>query len=877
MKRKVIEQTVILGFILVTANVSQAYSADFVAAKTINGVGEYNFQAGEVIFSDELISFNNDNTSAAVQKCVINIENNGVLKINSDSPWGIVDISSNNLESTYDEIKTVINGDLVITSNIRNSDGRVISLMGGKNTFQVNGSVQIIESVNTSSLSNLWHYGLKANNGSEIIIRDDFTVNSLQGISSEASDSSGTTFVAGVYSDSWSCDGNAGQEKDADTFISLGVDNNDKILLENILAESAAGRSYAYGVLATDGSGTGDKTAVVNLNGNTIIRNLNAVSQIEADVYAIAAERNSVVNVNGDLLIENIGDSSKVPESCERYYNALVASGGTINVNTGANRDRQIKIMGDIAAYNFGGVININFMNSSSYLQGASFTDAGVINMTLENNAVWHLTDRQECGAAEADVNKGNSRITDLTMNNGIVDMYNNDWSMQNLTVDNLEGNGGTFIINTDLQNHKSDTITIKSVSEKGKYKLLAYDPNASSLSGKVFDQEILDAPANNFLLTGGTVEGALYNYRAKLEKVTAGGRTQWKIVGLKDGSEPDDTDEPDDSNETSDKTSTTVKSARSAGAQVFFGWRDNNMMQQRMQKLHHMSDGFSGGYGPAEDHKRQLNDLETDSGIWLQLQRGKNSYNSSIFFEGKYNTYALGFDHKIAGDAKGDWLLGYALTYIDGSGVYSNGGSTYKDLSVDIYTVQRLESGHYLDLNLKLNRTKNDVESHTLTNEKVSSKFKNRGISFGAAYGRRMMISDDGWYLDPQAEITLGRLNGVDYNTDNGVKVHYDHINSIVAGAGLEIGRRLSDLGNVYLRTMVMREFGGNYAVYMTDSNDGRFTENNDLSDSWYEVSLGGDINLGRVNNFYFDVSRSFCADFQKVWQINAGLRWSF
>ncbi|WP_423806611.1 autotransporter outer membrane beta-barrel domain-containing protein, partial [Phascolarctobacterium faecium] len=45
----------------------------------------------------------------------------------------------------------------------------------------------------------------------------------------------------------------------------------------------------------------------------------------------------------------------------------------------------------------------------------------------------------------------------------------------------------------------------------------------------------------------------------------------------------------------------------------------------------------------------------------------------------------------------------------------------------------------------------------------------------------------------------------------------------------------------------------------------------------TWCELALGGNVQLAKNNNLYFDVTRSFGGDFQKQWKVNAGLRWSF
>ncbi|WP_367317584.1 autotransporter outer membrane beta-barrel domain-containing protein [Phascolarctobacterium faecium] len=41
--------------------------------------------------------------------------------------------------------------------------------------------------------------------------------------------------------------------------------------------------------------------------------------------------------------------------------------------------------------------------------------------------------------------------------------------------------------------------------------------------------------------------------------------------------------------------------------------------------------------------------------------------------------------------------------------------------------------------------------------------------------------------------------------------------------------------------------------------------------------MGLGGNVKLGRASHLYSDIERSFGADIQKKWQINAGVRFEF
>lgn len=133
-------------------------------------------------------------------------------------------------------------------------------------------------------------------------------------------------------------------------------------------------------------------------------------------MYALAAEGNGVINVNGDLLIENIGDSSSLTSDVERYYNAVVAAGGSVNINVAGNAENKIRITGDLASYMENSAINLHLLNQDSYLRGASLTDGGSINMTLADGAVWQVLDRVECGDSAVDALKNSSEVSNLTL-----------------------------------------------------------------------------------------------------------------------------------------------------------------------------------------------------------------------------------------------------------------------------------------------------------------------------------------------------------------------------------------------------------------------------------------------------------------------------
>ena len=55
-------------------------------------------------------------------------------------------------------------------------------------------------------------------------------------------------------------------------------------------------------------------------------------------------------------------------------------------------------------------------------------------------------------------------------------------------------------------------------------------------------------------------------------------------------------------------------------------------------------------------------------------------------------------------------------------------------------------------------------------TVKKIRGDMHNVGISLSSEYGRKKMIDDKGWYIEPQGQLTIGYLGGDNYTTSNGI-----------------------------------------------------------------------------------------------------------
>ena len=123
--------------------------------------------------------------------------------------------------------------------------------------------------------------------------------------------------------------------------------------------------------------------------------------------------------------------------------------------------------------------------------------------------------------------------------------------------------------------------------------------------------------------------------------------------------------------------------------------------------------------------------------------------------------------------------------------------------------------------------------------------------------------------------QFIAGRLEGIDFTTDEGKKVSLDGVNSYIGRVGFTLGQQLEG-GSVYFKAAALHDFGGDSSITLLNAAE-RYEKDVDYGDTWYELGVGGNVKIGHASYFYGEVERSFGGDIDKEWQINAGLRFEF
>lgn len=417
--------------------------------------------------------------------------------------------------------------------------------------------------------------------------------------------------------------------------------------------------------------------------------------------------------------------------------------------------------------------------------------------------------------------------------------------TQEELTIENLYKAGGTFIMDTDLNNEEGDKITIKEAANVGTSYIQVND--TSLLNGTVTDRKnLLLVKDNSGKLTfeGKDLNnGGIWTFTPEIENGlnvkdnagnVIGSKEEWYLTHI-DRSVNNDTQVLLDGSDSS-----------------YAMWRNtNDTLRKHLGDLHYRT------------NKKGV------EGIWAHYTGGKFGGSG---FDSSYNMYQLGYDK--ADNAKSTY--GFALESGTGHADYSFGSGKDKLFSGSFYGTWTGDDGSYTDVVAKIGQFDADIKSYGDYPDKAS--YKNRAYSVSIEYGKTIELSEkSGTFVEPQLQFIAGRLSSSEYTTDRGNNVYVGGLNSYIGRVGFVAGQKTKDGNDVYFKASALHEFGGSRDIHMTAANGETLSMSKDYSDTWFEVGIGTNIKLSKVSYFYGDIERSFGGEIEKKWQVNAGVRFEF
>lgn len=604
---------------------------------------------------------------------------------------------------------------------------------------------------------------------------------------------------------------------------------------------------YSYGISAARGQVIQEGQVIQGSQG-TVTKtggHINVVAEGEGTVMAYGVRAlGGIVNIAGstDVTAKTIGGSTNTQSiglvgmddgeinyaggtvtavSDNKSANvAAVQAQSKTNININKGTKNKVVLNGNVK--NFGtGAIYLNLNTADSVLNGAVSDENGTFN--LENGAQWNVL--------------GASTVNVFHMKDGIINMATDD----NVNIASYSGNGTISFLAEDqaadgVANFKNvGNVTIENAKEGASVTLEIANDKIDTLDIEK-TKENLSALAKKISYTGdeGNLIGKAVIKEGLITPEASGdlvfGTTGSSVTNITGG----------------DRTTDTMYAMKNLAATAIVAWRqEDSTFSQRLGELRESTGG---------------------QGIWARMSRGEFEYDGE--YKNQYNFFQLGYDW-----ASDNWHYGVAVSHNDGETAYTYGSGENRSTSLSLYGTWLGDAGHYADIVLKQGRLSNDFDVYTSAGH-TSGDYDAWGTSLSGEYGKKILLEND-WYVTPQAQLTLMRIGGENYDTNNGIRVRQDTLYSAVGRLGFELGRKLDEKGSVYAKASVLHDFAGNAETYLSYNG---FTNSysQDLSDTWFEAGLGFNYRTGDNSYIYADVVRTFGGDVETPWQWNIGMRWS-
>lgn len=479
------------------------------------------------------------------------------------------------------------------------------------------------------------------------------------------------------------------------------------------------------------------------------------------------------------------------------------------------------RLVGDVVV-EAGSTANLDLKNFAS-LTG---TITNATSMTLDDSSSWVMED--------------NSSVGKLNLNGGMIDLRGTDGnaSFHQLDVKELSGSG-TFAMGTDLAAGSGDFLNVSGTAT-GDHKLQVENTGAAPKAGGADRQLVhIEGGDAQFAVDSadGLVDTGTYAYELQQRDNGAGG-SDWFLV----------------------QTSQLSKST-----EVAIGL---------------FSAAPTVWYGESATLRSRMGELRTDSnqgGGWMRTYGNKfnMSAGGGVEYSQQQQGLSFGADLPIS-SSNGQWLIGLMGGYSKSDLDLKAGNKGKVDsYYVGAYSTWLADNGFYIDALIKANRFQNSADVTMRDGVKSKGDYNNYGVGASVEAGKHIDFQD-GWFLEPYAQVSGLWVSGEEYKLDNGLQASSNKADSLLGKVGSHVGRKfaLDDGGFVqpYIKVGVAREFVTSNTVKINQS---RFT--NDLSGTRGELGVGVAAQLTDVLQVHADFDYMKGQNIEQPWGVNVGMRYNF
>ncbi len=596
-------------------------------------------------------------------------------------------------------------------------------------------------------------------------------------------------------------------------------------------------RGYLGGALATGNSelhlsqntlveGTGADSFGVFIDGATVTASQSRIvggkngvlftdDYDEGGVGKLVLDNSSVEGRSGSAIVVN-GEFGSTPEAeiDVRNGSTLIGGNGTLLEVTG-NASAIMNV--DYSVLNGNVIVEDGSTAHLNLQNNAGLTGQlqNVTSLSVGDQSFWELT--------------GDSQVGALSLAGGTVKFGQADAFYQ-LDLDTLEGNG-TFVMGTDFARGITDFLNIEGEA-KGNHSLLLAASGAEPVNPE--DIRIVHTGGGDaeFSLVGDVVDVGAFSYGLKKEG------SDWFL---------------DPNNRVISPGTRSVLALFNTAPTVWYG--EATSLRTRMGELR---------FDPGQ------------AGVWIRGYGNKYKVSDStgVGYSQNQRGFSLGADTPLADS---QWMVGVMAGHSTSDLNLKRGTSgNVKSYYLGAYATWLDDaSGLYFDAVAKVNRFHNESKVGLSDGTSSKGKYSNTGGGLSAEFGRNIKL-DDGFFIEPYAQMSTVVIQGANYNLDNGLQAKGERSRSIMAKAGATVGRDIQlDTGSVvqpYLRAAMVHEFANNNKVAVNNN-----VFNNDLSGSRAEFGAGVAVKLSENLQLHADLEHSSGRKVEQPWGANVGVRYNW
>ena len=494
---------------------------------------------------------------------------------------------------------------------------------------------------------------------------------------------------------------------------------------------------------------------------------------------------------------------------------------------------------------------NLTIISNDSKLSGIAYVDGSnsKLNLTL-NNSSWSTSNYFD----EEDHRLIDNSLTSLSLNKGTVNLEKTT-NFQTLTIfSNLSGSG-TFNLNTNIAENKSDKIVVKGSAE-GNHKIGVTNQGANVANGKV---TLVETNGGNaaFSLTNPNNRVDLGAYQYFLTKEG----NNWVLVHSQkalDSTSSVETNVPDNTGSNNAASNNpNVPDYTSIPKKPLLTNLSNIQVSLRQAQLLLVEDDLT------SIHQRLGEVKNGEKGnVWVRnvnshqklgaLSTGKSETSG---FKQNVHSLQVGADTAVTDNLRVGGFVGRSQANVDFNGDYGDG--KVRSNSLGLYAAYLADNGIYVDNIVKYSRLH--------ANSDLTEKRHYNAYTISSELGKRFSLVND-WTITPQAQLAWTHISSQE-NEDSLSSV-YSRIGLRVAkGFALSNGWNLQPYAEINAITSKNRSSKIHYTNSALDvaSSRGRF-----------ESAVG--LNAGFANHrFGLEVSRADGKNFDKPYAIQAVYRYQW